>query len=80
MTHVRFAVFVDEFLMLQQKFHSLHELSINSLKQRVSRLHAHDHEQFHHLQVLSVDGQGEGTAAEGIHAVDVDMLLPVGFL
>lgn len=69
-THVKFSLLMYEFLMLQQQFHRLHELRVDSLQKRVFRLNPHDDQQFNHLHVFPVYGQGQGPTAEGIHAVD----------
>lgn len=55
-THIGRALLMNQLFVLQQQFHSLHELGVDRLQQSVLRLHTHNHQQLHHLQVLAIDG------------------------
>ena len=61
-------------LLVEQQLHRLHELLVDGVQQCVLHLDAGVNQQLNHLQVLIVDGHQQATPAQGVAAVDVQLL------
>lgn len=66
--------------MLEQQFNGFNELLIDRLEQSVARLNSQNNQEFHHLEIFTVYGDGERATTERIDAIDVDCLVSYSFL
>lgn len=60
-------------LVVEQQLHSSHHLLADSVQKGVANVDAETQQEFDDLQILILDGDEQGRAAEGVDAVDVDL-------
>lgn len=66
--------------MVEQQLHSSHHLLADGVQKGIADVDAETQQEFDELQILVLDGDEQGRAAEGIDAVDVDLKVNLGLL
>ena len=59
--------------MIQQQLHSSHHFFADGVQQSVANVHTEAQQEFDDFEVLVLNGDKQGRAAEGVDAVDVDL-------
>lgn len=59
--------------MVEQQLHGSHHLLADGVQQGVADVDAKTQKEFDDLQILVLDADEQGRAAEGVDAVDVDL-------
>lgn len=59
--------------MVEQQLHSSHHLLSDGVQKGVADIDAEAQQEFDDLQILVLDADEQGRAAEGVDAVDVDL-------
>lgn len=59
--------------MVEQQLHGSHHLLADGVQKGVADVDAETQQEFDDLQILVLDGDEQGRAAEGVDAIDVDL-------
>lgn len=59
--------------MIQQQLHSSHHFLADRVQKGIADVDAETQQELNDFQILILDGDEQGRAAEGVDAVDVDL-------